>query len=80
MGEGIVFIGVCLVTGEGSALGGRGWSALGGGACLGRERVCLGRRGLNGGGRSPFPPRYSQPAVGTHPTGMHSYLITQIQL
>ena len=61
-GEGNVFTGVCLLTGG-------SWEGDLHGGGLPWEGDLHGGGGLHGGTDSP---PYGKPAVGTHPTGMHS--------
>ena len=59
MGEGNVFTGVCYSVHR----GGLAWKG---------GNLPWGGGGVHGGGHTSSSPRYGQPAVGTHPTGMHS--------
>ena len=69
---------VCSQEGEVWSEGGRVGAWSGKGVCVWSEGArCLvggGGDGQRGYGDTPSPdtPRYGQPAVGTHPTGMHS--------
>ena len=76
----ILFTGRSALGGRGSSLGGRGfalgWRSALRGVCVkgclhGGEGSAWSGRGLHGGADPTPPPRYSQPTVGTHPTGMH---------
>ena len=77
LGQGNVFTGVCLSTGEGVGFPAciTGHMTGGGRSASGGEGVCIqGEGGLHPEGVGQTPPTGTRKAAGTHPNGMFSCL------